>query len=108
MNMFARFDENPAMTLQDIKETKRYGRTKGCTHAHMDMKTVYPPQTKFAGGIIKEGVTNIPLKEETGLCLHLSRNSISQSMEASTCSHIPGREELFYYERKIEYTGAWL
>ena len=24
--MFARFDENPAMTLQDIKETKRYGR----------------------------------------------------------------------------------
>ena len=28
-NMFARFDENPAMTLQDIKETKRYG----CTYA---------------------------------------------------------------------------
>ena len=27
MNMFARFDENPAMTLEDIKETKRYGRT---------------------------------------------------------------------------------
>ena len=25
--MFARFDENPAMTLQDIKETKRNGRT---------------------------------------------------------------------------------
>ena len=45
MNMFARFDENPAMTLQDIKETKRYGRTDGRT----DVKTVYPPQTKFAG-----------------------------------------------------------
>ena len=27
MNMFARFDEIPAMTLQDIKETKRYGWT---------------------------------------------------------------------------------
>ena len=28
MNMFAGFDENPAMTLQDIKETKRTdGRT---------------------------------------------------------------------------------
>ena len=27
MNMFARFDENPAMTLQVIKKTKRYGRT---------------------------------------------------------------------------------
>ena len=26
MNMFARFDENPAKTLQDIKKTKRYGR----------------------------------------------------------------------------------
>ena len=25
MNMFARFDENPVMALQDIKETKRYG-----------------------------------------------------------------------------------
>ena len=32
MNMFARFDENPAMTLQDIKETKHYGRT----HTHTD------------------------------------------------------------------------
>ena len=48
MNMFARFDENPAVTLQDIKETKRYGRT----HTRTDnVKTVYPPQTKFAGGI---------------------------------------------------------
>ena len=55
INMFARFDENPAMTLQDIKETKRYertdGRTDGRTHAQTDnVKTVYPPQTKFAGG----------------------------------------------------------
>ena len=41
MTMFARFDENPAMTLQDIKETKRNGWTHG--------RTVYPPQTKFAG-----------------------------------------------------------
>ena len=45
MNMFARFDENPAMTLPVIKETKRYGRTD-------NVKTVYPLQTKFAGGII--------------------------------------------------------
>ena len=45
--MFARFDENPAMTLQDIEETKRYGRTDGSTD---NVKTVYPPQTKFAGG----------------------------------------------------------
>ena len=57
MNMFARFDENPAMTLQDIKETKCYGWTDGRTHTRTDrrtdnVKTVYPPQTKFAGGII--------------------------------------------------------
>ena len=35
MNMFARFDENPAITLQDIKERKRYGQT----HARMDGRT---------------------------------------------------------------------
>ena len=60
MNMFARFDENPAMTLQDIKETNRYGWMDGQTHARThawtdartdNVKTVYPPQTKFAGGI---------------------------------------------------------
>ena len=44
--MFAKFDKNPVMTLQDIKETKRYG----WMDAHTDnVKTVYPPQTKFAG-----------------------------------------------------------
>ena len=53
MNMFAMFDENPAMTLQDIKETKRNGRRHAHTYARTDnVKTVYPPQTKFAGGII--------------------------------------------------------
>ena len=42
MNMFARFDENPAMTLQDIKETKRDGRT----HTRTDnLKTVNSPQS---------------------------------------------------------------
>ena len=62
MNMFAMFDENPAMTLQDIKETKCYGRTDtrtdasthrrthARTHARTDnVKTVYPQQTKFGG-----------------------------------------------------------
>ena len=52
--MFAKFDENPAMTLRVIKETKRYGRTHGQTHTRTDnVKTVYPLQTKFAGGIKK-------------------------------------------------------
>ena len=40
--MFARFDENPTMTLRVIKETKHYGRTD-------NVKTVYPLQTKFEG-----------------------------------------------------------
>ena len=60
MNMFARFDENPAMTLQDIKETKRYGRTDGRTHgrthAHTHARThgqrenSIPTTNKVCGG----------------------------------------------------------
>ena len=41
MNMFARFDEIPPTTLQDIKETERYGR--------MDNVKKYTPQTQFVG-----------------------------------------------------------
>ena len=53
MNMFAKFDENPAMTLRVIKETKRYGRTDARTD---NVKTVYPLQKKFSGGIIKKSL----------------------------------------------------
>ena len=47
--MFARFDENPAMTVQDIKETKRYGRT----HAHTQgqRENSIPTTNKVCGGI---------------------------------------------------------
>ena len=52
MNMFARFDDNPAMTLQDIKKNNvTDGQMHGRTHMHArtdNVKTVYPPQTKFA------------------------------------------------------------
>ena len=53
MNMFARFDENPAMTLQDIKETKRYGRTDGHTHGrtHGQRENSIPTTNKVCGGI---------------------------------------------------------
>ena len=45
MNMFARFDKNPTMSLQDTKETKRYGRTQARTDGQTDnVKTVYPLQ----------------------------------------------------------------
>ena len=55
MNMFAKFDENQAMTLRVIKETKRYGRTDGRT---ANVKTVYPLKTKFAGGITSHSHIN--------------------------------------------------
>ena len=59
--MFARFDENTAMTVRVIKETKRYGRTDGCTD---NVKTVYPLQTKFAGGIMNVHVKNLKIKRQ--------------------------------------------
>ena len=103
--MFARFGENPAMTLRIIKETKSYGRTdrqkqarmhrqtdgqrensipttnKVCGGIRMDgrkharthnMKTVYPPQTKFAGGIISRQSTGCRgIKRPSGLVLEV-------------------------------------
>ena len=46
--MFAKFDEIPGMTLQDIKKTKRYGRTYGLIDARTDnVKTLYLSLTKF-------------------------------------------------------------
>ena len=51
MNMLARFDENPAMTLQVIKETKHYGRTDAWTDGQRE--TVYPPTNKVCGGYNK-------------------------------------------------------
>ena len=60
MNMFARFDENPAMTLRVIKETKRYGRTDGQTDARTDGRTdgqrenSIPPTNKVCGGYNKQ------------------------------------------------------
>ena len=56
MNMFARFDENPAMTLRVIKETKRYGqtdrRTDIRTHGRTDgqRENSIPPTNKVCGG----------------------------------------------------------
>ena len=52
MNMFARFDENPAMTFQDIKETKRYGRTDARTDGRTDgqRENSIPTTNKVCGG----------------------------------------------------------
>ena len=40
MNIIARFDEIPAMILQDIKEIKRYGRTGTRTDGQREHYTV--------------------------------------------------------------------
>ena len=48
MNMFARFDENTAITLQDIKETKRYGRTDA--HTDGQHENSIPTTNKVCGG----------------------------------------------------------
>ena len=59
MNKFARFDENSAMTLRVIKETKRYGRTDGQTHGRTDARTdgqrenSIPPTNKVCRGYNK-------------------------------------------------------
>ena len=47
MNMFARFDENRAKTLQDILETKCYGRTDVRTHRKRENSI--PTTNKVAG-----------------------------------------------------------
>ena len=55
MNVFAKFDEIPTMILQDIKETKRYGRTVGRSFGRRDnVKTVYPPTNTVCVGYKKE------------------------------------------------------
>ena len=65
MNIFARFDENPAMTLQDIKETKRYGWTDERTdartdaHTHGQRENSIPTTNKVCGGY-KQGVGDQP------------------------------------------------
>ena len=66
MNMFARFDENPAMTLQDIKETKRYGRTDARTDARTDgqRENSIPTTNKVCGGYNKQTLLHLYEKSQ--------------------------------------------
>ena len=51
MNVFAKFDEIPSMTLQDIKETKRYGHTFVRSFVRMDnVKTIPSHKHSLRGG----------------------------------------------------------
>ena len=59
MNVYARFDEIPSITLEDIKKTKRYGRTDARTDGWTDnVKTVYPPTNTVCGGYNNEMKAN--------------------------------------------------
>ena len=56
MKVFAKFDEIPSRTLQDIKETKRHRHTFVRSFVRTDgrtdnVKTVYPPTNTVCGGI---------------------------------------------------------
>ena len=54
MNVFAKFDKIPSMTLQDIKEIKRHGHTFVRSFVRTDnVKTVYPPTNTVCGGYNK-------------------------------------------------------
>ena len=51
MKVFAKFDEIPSMTLQDIKETKSYRHTSVCSDRRTDnVKTVYSPTNTACEG----------------------------------------------------------
>ena len=60
MKVFAKFDEIPSMSLQDIKGTKRYGHNFFRSDGRMDgrtdnlKKTVYPPTNTVCGGIMSD------------------------------------------------------
>ena len=66
MNVIAKFDEIPSMTLQDIKETKRYGHTFVRSFVRSfgrtdNVKTVYAPTNTVCGGYNKK-ILLMPLK----------------------------------------------
>ena len=95
MKVFAKFDEIPSKTLQDIKETKRYGHTFVClfvrsfgrTDGRTTVKQYTLPQTQFAGGIINKFTflfNKMILLHKYG---HLSQMQISISLNIMLYEH---------------------
>ena len=72
--MLARFDENPAMTLQDIKETKCYGRTDARTDGQRENSI--PTTNKVCGGY-KRFVGGIIIAKNSIKCLETSTLPLS-------------------------------
>ena len=64
MKVFAKLDEIPSRTLQDIKKTKRYGHTFVRSDRRTDnVKTVYPPTNTVCGGYNNSMVTGFVLPQ---------------------------------------------
>ena len=63
MKVFAKFDEIPSMTLQDIKETKRYGHTfvRSFVRSDGQRENSIPSQTQFVGGYKKNAHIRVTL-----------------------------------------------
>ena len=98
--MPAKFHEIPSMGLQDIKETKRYGRTHGRTHGRTDGQrenSIPPLKLRFGGGYNNKGkryttvntmftIIKVGLKEvyiiQTFLMLRLNLNHLFASKVA--------------------------
>ena len=62
MNMFARFDENPAMTLQVIKKKKRYGPTDAHTHGQHNVAQQYQRYTSGISEVYQWNIRGIPVE----------------------------------------------
>ena len=61
MNVYARFDEIPSITLKDIKKTKRYGLMDALTDGWTDnVKTVYLPTNTVYWGINMSVIIKYP------------------------------------------------
>ena len=84
--MFARFDENPAMTLRVIKETKRYGRTHGRTDGQRENSI--PPTNKVCGGYNQEKGHSASLLSHVQLEQAGLDNLFLESKILSTCLNI--------------------
>ena len=69
--MFAKFDENPAMTLQDIKETKRYGRTDARTQGQRENSI--PTTNKVCGGYKKQNSITLIRQSKLFSAIHMLR-----------------------------------
>ena len=70
MNVFAKFDEIPSKTLQDIKETKCHGHTFVRSFVRTDnVKTVYPPTNIVCGGYKYHQLRTLFLLLKTGILM---------------------------------------